>query len=320
MKKKILSIMLFIVLLFPINNVYAYGQTQNDIYKDLYPDWYNEEGKIKLYPTWYEKEGKVLNAEIYNIDWAIPKLAFLGMDGKVVLGTMTYPNYNNQVLGNFDLQWIFTPDDSETYEIRSGVFHFLLWAPDSEASKGKIPDIIDIIEATTTPSLTVTSIQLDNTMSYDINLNDKISGSDYLWSTDNTEIIDVNSNNGKIKAKKEGNAKVTCEITLPDGNKNILETIVTVGYDENAPLLTETLLDLEVGDKFDINLENKVAKSKYRWVSSNRDVVIVNSSNGKVTAIGEGEAYVTCTITTPENQVIVLKCDINVTELYVITE
>lgn len=89
---------------------------------------------------------------------------------------------------------------------------------------------------------------------------------------------------------------------------------MTVGYDENAPLLTETILDLEVGNKFDINLENKIAKSKYRWVSSNRNIVTVNSANGKVTAKAPGEAYVTCTITTPDNQVIVLRCDINVTE------
>lgn len=61
-------------------------------------------------------------------------------------------------------------------------------------------------------------------------------------------------------------------------------------------------------------LENKIAKSKYRWVSSDRSIIKVNSANGKVTAVGAGEVYVTCTITTPDNQVIVLRCDINVTE------
>lgn len=166
----------------------------------------------------------------------------------------------------------------------------------------------------TTPSLTATTVQLETRTAYDINLNDKIAGSTYLWTSSNPEIVEVNSANGKIRAISEGTAVITCEITLPSGEVIILQSVVTVGYDENAPMLTETILDLEVGDKFDINIENKIAKSKYRWVSSDRSIVKVNSSNGKVTAIGPGEAYVTCTITTPDRQVIVLRCDISVTE------
>jgi hypothetical protein len=166
----------------------------------------------------------------------------------------------------------------------------------------------------TVPSLTATMVTLESRTAYDINLNDKISGSKYRWTSSNPDIVEVNAKNGKIKAIKPGKSTITCEITLPDGKVQKLTSIVSVGYDENAPVLTETVLDLEVGDKFDINLENKIAKSKYRWVSSNRKVVKVNSANGKVTAVGAGEAYVTCTITTPENQVIVLRCDINVTE------
>jgi len=166
----------------------------------------------------------------------------------------------------------------------------------------------------TTPSLTATTVQLETRTAYDINLNDKIAGSTYLWTSSNPEIVEVNPANGKIRAISEGTAVITCEITLPSGEVISLQSVVTVGYDENAPMLTETILDLEVGDKFDINIENKIAKSKYRWVSSDRSIVKVNSSNGKVTAVGAGEAFVTCTITTPENQVIVLRCDISVTE------
>lgn len=169
-------------------------------------------------------------------------------------------------------------------------------------------------EFETDPSLTATRVQLLSDMSYDINLNNKVAGSKYKWTSSNPAVAKVNEKNGFVTAVSEGTALITCEITLPDGDTRILESIVTVGYDENAPVLTETVLDLEVGDKFDINLENKIAKSKYRWVSSDRSVVKVNSSNGKVTAVGPGVAYVTCTITTPENQVIVLRCDITVTE------
>lgn len=166
----------------------------------------------------------------------------------------------------------------------------------------------------TGPSLTATTILLESRTMYDVNLNNKVTGSKYNWTSSNPKVAKVNAKNGLVTAVSEGEALVTCEIALPDGKTQTLTSFVTVGYDENAPLLTETILDLEVGDKFDINLENKIAKSKYRWVSSDRSIVTVNSSNGKVTAKLTGEAYVTCTITTPENQIIVLRCDINVTK------
>ena len=246
-----------------------------------------------------------IDCDILNV---FPSIGIYNSMGNRVLGKFSFPDWDNTKVGIFDFTWVFTPDD-KNYETISDTIKIRL-----------LPKLEEEIDEPTTPSLTATTIQLDIKTAYDINLDNKVSGSTYLWSTDDTEIVEVNPKNGKIKAKKEGKAKVTCEITLPDGNINILESLVTVGYDENAPLLTETILDLEVGDKFDINLENKIAKSKYRWTSSNRNIVKVNSSNGKVTANGIGEAYVTCTITTPENQVIVLKCDINVTELEIITE
>lgn len=184
----------------------------------------------------------------------------------------------------------------------------------------KIPVVETAPEEPTTPSLTATSVLLDTMATYDINLVNREVGSEYLWTSSDTEIVEVNSKSGKLKAIKEGKANIICEITLPDTTTQTLVSEVTVGYDANAPLLTESELDLEVGDTFDINLENKVAKSKYRWITSDKSIAKVNSSNGKVTAMSAGDAYVTCTITTPENQVIVLRCDISVTVPAVVTE
>lgn len=170
------------------------------------------------------------------------------------------------------------------------------------------------LDEPTTPSLTATSVRLETKTTYDINLNNKVPGSKYKWTSSNTKVAKVDPKNGLVTAVAEGEAVITCEITLPDKTVQVLKSKVIVGYDENAPMLTDTILDLEVGDKYDINVENKIAKSKYRWVSSDRSIVRVNSANGKITAVGKGKAYVTCTITTPENQVIVLRCDINITE------
>lgn len=227
---------------------------------------------------------------------------FKDENDNIIEGNMIFENFNNTKVGIQEIKWIFTPNDLR-YETKVGYREIKLIKQ-------------EILEEPTTPSLTATKVLLNTKTTYDINLNDKVSGSTYLWTTTDTEIIEVNPKNGYIKAISEGKAIVTCEITLPDGNKEILESEVIIGFDENAPILTETILDLEVGDKFDINLENKVSKSKYRWTSSNRDIIKVNSANGKISAVGVGEAYVICIITTPEpeNQVIVLRCDINVTD------
>ena len=311
--RKIIAILLIAMTILPSITVDAKWIYENGEVV-LSPDSYTEDGKIKVFCLFDRIEPKPqLTMELPKIDISLPKLEFIGADDKTVSGKVTYTNIDKIVPGYFDLQWVFTPDDSK-YETISGVLNFYVWPEDSEASKGKMPDPEpEEIDEPTPPSLTATTVTLSTLTEYDINLDNKVSGSTYLWSSSDTDIVEVNPKNGLIKAKKEGRAIITCEITLPDGAKQTLSSVVNVGYDENAPTLTETVLDLEVGDKFDINLENKIAKSKYRWVSSDRSVVKVNSSNGIVTAVGPGRAYVTCTITTPDMQVIVLRCDISVT-------
>lgn len=299
--KKIIVVLVTAIMC--LNTLTAFANDKKNIY--------NEDGKIKLKPTWYELKEETIHAAMNEIDNAIPKLSFWGEDTRPVTGTIAYPNYNDIAVGDFDLQWVFTPDDGK-YETKTGVFHMYIWPEETEEQKGKMPE--QEPDEPTAPSLTAEIVKLENRTTYDINLNDKITGSKYKWTSSNTKVAKVNPKNGLVTAVAEGNAIVTCEITLPNGSVQILESIVTVGYDENAPMLTDSVLDLEIGDKYDINVENKIAKSKYRWVSSDRSIVRVNSANGKITAVGKGKAYVTCTITTPENQVIVLRCDINITE------
>ena len=308
MKKGVILILLTFLF---IKTDFAYAENFNN--NRVYQEWLNEDGKIKIYPTWYEKEGKLINAEIYNIDWAIPKLVFMGYDGEIIEGIMTYQNYNEMVVGNFDLKWIFTPNN-EKYEIRKGVFRFYLFPKDSEKSKGKIELEPEKLNEATTPSLTATSMLLEMKTVYDINLNNKVSGSKYKWISGNPKVAKVNAKNGLVTAVSEGETIVTCEITLPDNSTQKLESLVIVGYDENAPILTENELELEVGEKFTIGVENLVKGSKVSWKSSDKSIVKISSVKGKITTINEGEAYVTCTVTTPQNQVIVLKCDVSVTK------
>ena len=231
-----------------------------------------------------------------------PKLSFYDFGGREISGKFTFPDWDNTKVGTFDFTWVFTPDDKD-YEAIVDTIKIKL-----------LPKLEEEIDEPTIPSLTVTSILLDSKLSYDINLNNKISGSSYKWTSGNPKVAKVNAKNGLVTAISEGETIVTCEITLPDNSTQKLESLVIVGYDENAPLLTETELELEVGEKFTIGVENLVKGSKTSWKSSDKSIVKISSSKGKVTTINEGEAYVTCTITTPQNQVIVLKCDISVTK------
>jgi hypothetical protein len=169
-------------------------------------------------------------------------------------------------------------------------------------------------EEITPPSLTTTSVVLATATAYDINIVDSTAGTKYTWTSSNTSIATVNPKNGIVRAVKPGKATITCKATLPNGKVETLTSEVSVGYDENAPILTDESLDLSINDTFDINVENRIAKSKYKYASSDWSKVRVNSATGKIRAVGEGSAFVTCTITTPENQVIVLKCDITISK------
>ena len=249
--------------------------------------------------------GGPVGCDLYD---SVPMMQFTDDGGEIVKGSIAYENWDNTTIGEYDLIWVFTPNDDK-YETRTGKIKIRITPSEPEP-----------LEEPTAPSLTATTVQLGAKTSYDINLNDKVPGCAYAWKSSDTKVVTVNNKNGLLKAVSEGTATVTCEITYPDDTIQNLQSEVTVGYDDNAPLLTEDDLNLNTGDVFDVNLENKVAKSKYRWVSNNKSVITVNSANGIVTAKAPGTAYVTCTITTPGNQIIVLRVDITVTAPAEVTE
>ncbi|MGF7145290.1 hypothetical protein HNQ56_003731 [Anaerotaenia torta] len=233
--------------------------------------------------------GNLPPIEVYNEKW------------KRMDGVLEFPNYDNMRLGKWDLEFVFTPNDKDYQQLR-GYYTVNVFVPEPEES-----------DEPTTPSLTASTVLLTNATTYDINLNDKIPGSTYKWTSSDTKVAKVNSKNGLVTAVSEGTATITCEITPPDGEIIKLQSVVTIGYDDNAPNLSDTSLDLGIGDKYTIKAENTLAKSNIRFASSDKSVVKVGTANGKVTAVSAGEAYITCTITAG-GQVIVLRCDVSVTE------
>ena len=65
------------------------------------------------------------------------------------------------------------------------------------------------------------------------------------------------------------------------------------------------------GEVYQLDIKNKVAKSKYKWTSSNKKVVKV-SSKGVVTTVGGGTATIKCTITYPNKKTKTLSCKVTV--------
>jgi uncharacterized protein YjdB len=148
---------------------------------------------------------------------------------------------------------------------------------------------------------------------YDINLNDKVDGT-YIWSSSNPKIAKVNAKSGIVTAVANGKAKITCKIDGNDGQSYNLTSDVTIGVDDNFPILNDDTLDLSINDKYDLDIENQIAKSKYQYKSSNRAVATVNAANGIITAKGSGTANIYCTITTKDKQIIILQCTVTVTK------
>lgn len=163
-------------------------------------------------------------------------------------------------------------------------------------------------------SLTANTIQMEKEAEYNININNKRSGLTYHWTSSDENVVEVNSKNGVIKAINYGEALISCLITDTKGANITLSSKVIVGIDESAPQLRVNQLDLKLEEEFDINIARKIGKSKHRWTSSNKEIIRVNASNGFVTAVGIGKAIVTCTITAPDKNIIVLTATINVSE------
>lgn len=276
----------------------------------LTPDSFTEDGKIKLRNPYEIIPELKISVELPNVYIGLPNLPFIGVDGKKVDGVMTYPNIDDIEPGTFYLQWVFTPNDDK-YETVSGVFEVTVYSEDSDISKGIIPTEPEEIDEPTPPSLTATTVLLMKSTSYDINVNNKVSGAKFKWTSSNPSIAKVNPKNGLVTAVSEGTATIACIMSLPDGTEQTLYSVVYVEHDDNATVLSDTELNLEVGDKYTLKVENAPAGAKYKFTTSDKAVVKVGTVNGKVTAVSPGEAYITCTITA-DNQVIVLRCNVTV--------
>lgn len=112
------------------------------------------------------------------------------------------------------------------------------------------------------------------------------------WRSGNSKVATVSAK-GRVKAKKNGKATITC--TTQDGKKKAICKII-VGTPVQAVTLSAGSKTLNTGESFTLNstVKPKGASQKaVSWVSSNKNVATV-TSKGKVTAKGRGRATITC--------------------------
>ena len=234
--------------------------------------------------------------------------AVLDTNGIVIGGEPRWENPNYLIIGGEQNVNILVDVDGE-------IIIFKLTINGILNKKDIKPNVIEKEEITNnTPSLTVSTLYFQNkNMNYDINVNNKIKNSTYNWISSNENVVIVDKFNGKLTPISKGMVTILCEITTPEKELIKLYTKVYVGetYD-NFPTLTDSNLYLDVGDFYDINVENKPMGSKYKWVSSNTDVVVINTRNGKLVGQSSGKAVITCSISTENNTIILLECNIDV--------
>jgi len=109
-----------------------------------------------------------------------------------------------------------------------------------------------------------------------------------LWETSNSDIVTVDEN-GEIKAKSPGTAK----ITATSSNGKISSCLVTVGVKCSSIELNTTEIILEKGETSVLKAQMIPldCTEKLKWKSSNENAVKV--LDGKITAISGGYAVVT---------------------------
>jgi len=114
-----------------------------------------------------------------------------------------------------------------------------------------------------------------------------------LWSSSNSKVAAI-TQSGKLTAVSVGTAVITCK--AKDGSGKYATCKVTVGKAVAAVKLNTSTINWTVGKtgsfKATVSPSNAVNKSLL-WTSSDPDVATI-TQNGKLTAVSEGTAIITC--------------------------
>lgn len=273
--------------------------------------------RISICVEGIEKEAKHEQKNVYYVDHndyvyeryigtslenIVPIYKFWSDNTKNIEGNMEYFNYEDLNIGYHEIVWRFKPNDS-TYKTVEGIYKVkIISKPIKQISKVSE-------EITESTSLTATALMLTPDTSFDINIDNKESGSSYSWKSSNTKVAKV-SKSGIVSAVSDGEAKISCAITDSNGKITELNSTVKVGVDDNLPVLSDNDLIIDVSDSYKLKVENKETGSTVKFTSSDKTIAKVSTS-GKITTLKDGNCIVTATIT-KGTEVVVLSCNVSV--------
>lgn len=146
--------------------------------------------------------------------------------------------------------------------------------------------------AASKPELTKKSISILEGKKYNLNVNHKIKGSTYKWSTSSKKIATV-TKSGIVKGISKGTATIKCKVTYKADTYN-LSCKVTVMKAAYGIQIKNKVSSLTIGQVYDFNrrLSPSTSTEKTTWSSSDKTVAVVDK-NGKTTALKEGTVTIT---------------------------
>lgn len=234
-----------------------------------------------------------------NEDYPIPTIR---QGSKQLKGKFTYPNYDSTKLGVFDLLWVFTPEDKSIEPITGKVKARIVmptWGTMREE---------DDFESS--PRFKQASLVMQVGTSYYPQIDNNVGDSDYLWKSNNKNVVTVNKKTGKLTAKGAGTATVTCTINTPYDEEFTLNMEVTVVASKE----TNKEIVLTSGEEYDLSVDFNSSECSVTYASSKNSIAYVEYYTGKITARNEGEAYITCTAIDTDYNVHVTRYKVLVTE------
>lgn len=261
------------------------------------------------YNTFYEGQ--------YLKDYDIMLMSnLINKSGEKCYGSLNWANPEYILTkGEQTVELIYTPIQKTPKPVQTTTFSLSItttgtYQKPTRFTDNEIPNN-DNDTTTTNASLTTSTLMLTSSKSsYDINIDNKPENASYSWSSSDTNIAKVDKN-GVVTAVSDGQAEIICTVTEPNGNKKELKSKVIVGQDDNLPILNCDDLDMEASDTYKLKVDNKISGSIVSFKSTNKSIAKV-STGGKVSAIKTGSCSIIVTITAPNKEVTVLKCNITI--------
>lgn len=152
-----------------------------------------------------------------------------------------------------------------------------------------------VVEAASKPTISRATRSILIGKKYNLNINDKIAGSKYKWTSSDEEIATVNSK-GIVTAKSKGLVNVTCTITTPDKTVYRVTSKVTVREPALHFRISNKISALNLGQEYDLNRRLAPSSSNDRttWTSSDESIAKPDSM-GRFIASKEGIVTITGT-------------------------